>query len=171
MAFYIGKYLIQQEEIAPKHDRDAWAFPAVPKQHMAETSNVEDLYINPEDMDLVPEQIQFGYAAWTDDEGFAPDPAGYDQFYIRSEAFYVRGFTPATDLYSQFYVRSEAFYVRGFTPATELYSEFYMRAEAFYVRGFAPAAELYKEFYVRDEAFYVRSFTPTDWFYAIPEDC
>lgn len=171
MAFYIGKYLIQQEEIAPKHDRDAWAFPAVPKQHMAETSNVEDLYINPEDMDLVPEQIQFGYAAWTDDEGFSPDPAGYAQFYIRSEAFYVRGFTPATDLYGQFYVKAEAFYVRGFTPATELYNEFYMRSEFFYVRGFAPATDLYSQFYVKDEAFYVRSFTPTDWFYAIPEDC
>ncbi len=171
MAFYLGKYLIQQEEIAPKHDRDAWAFPDAPKQHMAETSNVEDLYVNPEDMDLVPEQIQFGYASWTDDDEIASDPSDFSQFYVRSEAFYVRGFTPATDLYSQFYVRAEAFYVRGFTPATELYSEFYMRAEAFYVRGFTPATQLYSQFYVRDEAFYVRGFTPTDWFYAIPEDC
>lgn len=171
MAFYIGKYLIQQEEIAPKHDRDAWAFPAVPKQHMAETSNVEDLYINPEDMDLVPEQIQFGYASWTDDEGFSPDSAAFDQFYVRDEKFYVRSFTPGTELYNEFYVREEAFYVRSFTPASELYNEFYVRQEAFYVRGFSPASELYKEFYVRQEAFYVRGFTPVDWFYAIPEDC
>ena len=171
MAFYIGKYLIQQEEIAPKHDRDAWAFPDEPKQHMAETSNVEDLYINPEDMDLVPEQIQFGYASWTDDEGFSPDAAAFDQFYVRDEKFYVRSFTPGTELYNEFYVREEAFYVRGFTAGTELYSEFYMRAEAFYLRGFTAGSELYKEFYVRQESFYVRSFTPVDWFYAIPEDC
>lgn len=172
MAFYVGKYLIQQEEIAPKHDRDAWAFPAIPKQHMAETSNVEDLYINPEDMDLVPEQIQFGFAAWTDNEGFSPDPAGYAQFYVRSEAFYVRSFTPATDIYSQFYVRDEAFYVRKFSPATELYKEFYVRQEAFYLRSFTAGTELYTQFYVKtQESFYVRSFTPTDWFYAIPEDC
>ncbi len=149
MAFYLGKYLIQQEEIAPKHDRDAWAFPDVPKQHMAETSNVEDLYINPEDMDLVPEQIQFGYASWTDDEGFSPDPAGYAQFYVRSEAFYVRGFTPATDLYSQFYVKTqESFYVRGFTAGSELYTQFYVKTqESFYVRGFTP----WSGFYVQAE--------------------
>ena len=171
MAFYIGKYLIQQEEIAPKHDRDAWAFPDEPKQHLTDTSNVEELLIDPEDMDVLPSQIQIGFAAWTDDEGFTPDHAAFDQFYVRDEAFYIRSFTPGTELYGEFYVRQEAFYVRGFTPAAALYGEFYVRQEAFYVRGFTPASALYNEFYVRQEAFYVRSFTPVDWFYAIPEDC
>ena len=170
MAFYIGKYLIQQEEIAPKHDRDAWAFPDAPKQHMGETSNVEELLVDPEDMDVLPTQIQFGFAEWTSDDDPSSAPA-FVQFYVRDEAFYLRGFVKGTELYGEFYVRDEAFYLRGFSPATDLYNEFYVRDEAFYLRGFVKGSNLYNEFYVREENFYIRSFSPVDFFYLIAEDC
>jgi len=34
----------------------------------------------------------------------------------------VRGFSPASELYNEFYVRQEAFYVRGFTPVDWFYA-------------------------------------------------
>ena len=172
MSFYVGSYLILQDSIDLKHDSDSWSLPDTTSisGHMGETSNVEELLIKPGLMTLVPTQIQFGIDEWSADEGFSPDHEAFRQFYVRDEAFYVRGFVPR-DYWTPTFYPAGNFYVRGFTPATELYSEFYMRAEAFYVRGFAPATQLYSQFYVRDEAFYVRSFTPTDWFYAIPEDC
>ncbi len=171
MAFYVGCYLISGDTLNPKHDPDSWAFPADHDQHMSDTSNVEDLYINVTEMDVLPTQIQFGACEYTDDEGFAPDHEAFDQFYVKDEKFYVRGFTSGTELYSQFYVREEAFYVRGFSAGSELYSQFYVREEAFYVRGFTAGSDLYKQFYVKtQEAFYVRSFTATDFFYSIAED-
>ena len=170
MSFYVGKYLISADVIDPKHDPDSWAFPADSDQHMSDTSNVEDLYINVQDMDVLPSQIQFGADEYTVDEGFSTDRT-YREFYVKTqEKFYVRGFTAGSELYGQFYVRQEAFYVRGFTPASALYNEFYVRQEAFYVRGFTAASALYKEFYVRQEAFYVRSFTPWSGFYVQAEE-
>ena len=170
MSFYVGKYLISADVIDPKHDPDSWAFPADSDQHMSDTSNVEDLYINVQDMDVLPSQIQFGADEYTADEGFSTDRT-YREFYVKTqEKFYVRGFTAGSELYGQFYVRQEAFYVRGFTPASALYNEFYVRQEAFYVRGFTAASALYKEFYVRQEAFYVRSFTPWSGFYVQAEE-
>ena len=172
MAFYVGCYLISGDTLNPKHDPDSWAFPADHDQHMSDTSNVEDLYINVTEMDVLPTQIQFGACEYTDDEGFDTDRT-YRQFYVKTqEKFYVRGFTKGTELYTQFYVKTqEAFYVRGFTKGTELYSQFYVREEAFYVRGFTAGSDLYKQFYVKtQEAFYVRSFTATDFFYSIAED-
>jgi len=170
VAFYVGKYLISEDTLSPKHDRDSWAFPADSDQHMSDTSNVEDLYINVKDMDVLPTQIQFGADEYTADEGFIPDHKAFDQFYVRDEKFYVRGFTAGSELYSQFYVRDEAFYVRGFTAGSELYSQFYVRAENFYVRSFQRAPDLYTTFYVRDENFYVRSFTPRSGFYVQAEE-
>ena len=172
MSFYVGKYLISEDTLSPKHDRDSWAFPADSDQHMSDTSNVEELLIDPEDMNVLPTQIQFGADEYTDDEGFVPDHKAFDQFYVRDEKFYVRGFTAGSELYSQFYVRQEAFYLRSFTAGSELYSTFYVRDESFYVRGFAAGSELYTTFYVRDENFYVRGFAPWSGFYVqAEEDC
>jgi len=170
MSFYVGKYLISADTLSPKHDPESWAFPADSDQHMSDTSNVEDLYINVTDMDVLPTQIQFGADEYTDDEGFVPDHKAFDQFYVRDEKFYIRSFTAGSELYSQFYVKDENFYVRSFTAGSELYSTFYVRAENFYVRSFQRAPDLYTTFYVRDENFYVRSFTPLSGFYVLPED-
>lgn len=170
MSFYVGCYLITEDTLSPKHDRDSWAFPADEDQHIKDTSNVEDLYVFPSDMDVIPTQIQFGADEYTDDEGFIPLHDAFTQFYVRDEKFYVRGFTAGTELYSEFYIRAEQFYVRGFVAGTELYNEFYVRDEGFYVRGFTAGSELYTTFYVRDENFYVRSFTPWSGFYVQSED-
>lgn len=159
MSFYIGKYLIQQDTLDLKHDSDNWSLPSTTAQHAGQTSNIEELLIKPEDMTYIPTQVQFGLAEWTNDEGFTPDHEAFKEFYVRDEAFYVRGFTP-TDHWAEFYVKDEAFYVRGFTPV-DFWSEFYVKDEAFYVRGFAPT-DYWSEFYVKEEAFYVRNFTPTD---------
>ena len=171
MSFYIGKYLISEDTLSPKHDPERWAFPADSDQHMSDTSNVEDLYINVQDMDVLPSQIQFGADEYTADEGFSPDHAAFDQFYVRDEKFYVRGFVKGTELYSQFYVREEAFYLRSFTKGSDLYSQFYVRKEAFYLRSFTKGSNLYNEFYVKtNETFYVQSFTARDFFYVVAED-
>jgi len=172
-SFYIGKYLILQEELAPKHDADSWAFPDAPTQHMGETSNVEELLVDPEDMNVLPTQIQFGFAEWTDDEGFSPDHLAFDEFYTAvGVGFYTRGFTKGTELYNEFYTPiGVGFYTRSFTAGTALYTEFYTRQESFYLRSFTAGTELYNTFYVADQAFYLRSFTPIDFFYSIPEDC
>ena len=84
MSFYVGKYLISSDVIDPKHDRDAWAFPSDPKQHLSDTSNVEDLRILPTDMDVLPTQIQFGADEYTDDEGFSTDRT-YREFYVKTQ--------------------------------------------------------------------------------------
>lgn len=98
MAFYIGKYLIDQDTLEPLHT-GAWSMPESPLEHMAETSNVEELHVLPTKMDLIPTQIQFGSCSWTDDEGFIADHEQFDTFYVRDEAFYVRGFKPVDFFY------------------------------------------------------------------------
>lgn len=138
MSFYIGCYLILSDVIDPKHDHDGWAFPVTVGQHMSDTSNVEDLLIDPEDMDKIPTQIQYGACLWTEDEGFTPD-YNYDAFYVKTqEFFYVQGWTSGTALYNEFYVREEAFYVQGWTSSENIYGEFYIAPEPFYVQGFTP---------------------------------
>ena len=173
MSFYVGKYLISADVIDPKHDPDSWAFPADSDQHMSDTSNVEDLYINVQDMDVLPSQIQFGADEYTADEGFSTDRT-YREFYVKTqEKFYVRGFTAGSDLYGQFYVKTqESFYVRSFTAASDLYKQFYVKTqEHFYVRGFTAGSDLYTQFYVKtQEHFYVRSFTPWSGFYVQAEE-
>ncbi len=156
MAFYVGCYQILADSLEPKTNSGPWALPGDQDQHMADTSNVEELFLDVDDMDKLPEQIQFGACTWTDDEGFTPDDT-FTSFYVRDEAFYLRGFS-ATDWFSEFYIKDEAFYVRGFSP-TDTWSEFYM-ADGFYVRNFT-STDLWTEFYVTD-GFYVRNFTPTD---------
>ena len=48
----------------PKNTESGWRFPSN-TQHMQETSAVEDLNVDPEDMDLVPTDIQKGSDEWT----------------------------------------------------------------------------------------------------------
>ncbi len=125
MAFYVGSYLILQDSIDLKHDSDNWELPdtTAHQGHMGQTSNVEELLIKPEDMDLLPTQIQFGIDEWSADEGFSPDHEAFRQFYVRDEAFYVRGFVPR-DYWTPTFYPTGNFYVRNFTP-TDLWSEFY----------------------------------------------
>ena len=170
MPFYVGKYLIDGDVIDPLHT-GAWFMPEAPKQHMAETSNVEELQVLPTDMNVLPTQIQFGACSWTDDEGFTADSDAFDTFYVGGVGFYVRGFAPGDALYDTFYVGGTGFYVRGFTPADALYATFYVGGTGFYVRGFAAGDALYDTFYVGGTGFYVQSFTPVDFFYPIAEDC
>ena len=148
MAFYVGKYLIDGDTIEPLHT-GAWFMPDAPKQHMAETSNVEELQVLPTDMDSIPTQIQFGACAWTDDEGFSADHDAFDTFYVADQKFYLRGFSVGTGHYDTFYVGGTGFYVRSFSAGTGHYDTFY----------------------VRDAAFYVQGFSPVDFFYPIAEDC
>jgi hypothetical protein len=160
MSFYLGCYLIEGDSLEPLHDGDSWELPdtAFHSGHMSDTSNVEELLINPEDMDLLPTQIQFGACTWADDEGFTPTDT-WSEFYAKDEEFYVRGFSP-TDYWAEFYPIDEAFYVRGFSP-THKWAEFYVADEAFYVRGFSVnLPSLWVDFYVTD-GFYVRNFTAT----------
>ena len=157
MAFYVGCYQILADSLEPKTDHGPWAFPGNQDQHMADTSNVEELFLDVTDMDVLPTQIQFGGCEWTDDEGFSPDHGAFDQFYVRDEAFYVREWT-SSSVYTQMFYPATGFYVRGFSP-TDTWVEFYMRG-GFYVRNFTPT-DLWSEFYITD-GFYVRNFTPTD---------
>ena len=163
MAFYVCEWLVNQNSFNLPQDNDGWAFPSAPDQHLSDTSNVEDLLIDPEDMILLPTQIQFGSEEWSFDESIAD--INWGEYYVRDEAFYVRDWTSGSALYSQFYVRQEPFYVQGWTSSSTLYDEFYVRQEAFYVRGWTSSGLLYAEFYVQSEPFYVHNFTPVDFFY------
>ena len=175
MSFYVGKYLITEDTLSPKHDRDSWAFPADQDQHMSDTSNVEDLYINVEDMGVLPTQIQFGADEYTADEGFLPDHEAFDQFYVIDQKFYVHSFSAGSELYDTFYVKTDqTFYTRSFTAGMALYNEFYMKTnENFYLKGFSAGINLYNEFYMKtNETFYLQAFTARDFFYVIAEgDC
>ena len=170
MSFYVGDWLLLQDVIDPKHDSISWSLPDISSLsgHMGDTSNVEELLIKPEDMTLIPTQIQYGFATWVSEEE-GEDPNAYREFYVRTnEAFYIHSFTAGTHLYSEFYVRDEVwtefyprnenFYVYDFT-ATDRWTEFYVRDSA------------WTEFYVRAEAFYVRHFNPVSfWIEFYPTD-
>ena len=162
--FYLGCYLIQQDSLEPRHT-GAWLMPDLPTQHMAETSNVEDLNVLPTKMASIPTQIQYGCTLWTSDEGFSADDP-FKSFYVKTqESFYLIGFTAGSELYDTFYVKTqEPFYVIGFSAGSELYDTFYVKTqESFYIQGFTAGSELYDTFYVKtQEHFYIRSFTPVD---------
>jgi hypothetical protein len=169
MSFYVGAYLILSDSIDPKHDRDSWELPDVygHQGHMADTSNVEELLIKPEDMDLIPTQIQFGLAEYSADDG---DTSGglYTQFYVKTqEKFYVRVFV-GTDYFTEsFYPNAEpAWYTRSFTGTDYFTESFYPNSEpAWYVRGFTGTDYFTESFYPNDEpAWYLRGFTPTNFF-------
>jgi hypothetical protein len=173
MSFYLGCYLILSDEIAPPHDSDSWELPDTTAHsgHMSDTSNVEELLINPEDMDLIPTQIQFGCAEWTDDEGWIPDDP-FAEFYVKDENFYVRDFIPRFRYWTEFYPGFDSFsefYAPVLIPT--LWTEFYPGADLF-TEFYPPSSSGWVEFYVKDEAFYVRNFTWTDqWSEFYPPSC
>jgi hypothetical protein len=140
MAFYVGSYLIQQDSLDLKHDSLSWELPDTTalSGHMGQTSNVEELLINPEDMTLIPTQIQFGIAEWSADEGFEPDHEAYKQFYVRAEAFYVRGFTPVDYWTPQWYPGGSEFYTGLVANLPGLYTPMWYPGGGFYVRSFTP---------------------------------
>ena len=164
MTFYIGNYLVQQDFLELDFEGEAWSLPEdADLQHVKETSNVEDLWIAPEDLDIVPEEMQFGLIQWSDDD----EPTStWGLFYnpSLSTEFYLRDFSPV-DFFAEFYIPVEFFYVQNFTP-TDLFTEFYFGTGGFYVRDFAPT-DLFTEFYFGTGGFYVRDFAPFDFFYAI----
>ena len=165
MPFYVGKWLQDDD---PRFDPGNWALPKPNAQHIKETANVEDLRVFPEDMAVVPEQIQFGHAQWTDDDSVE---SVWGFFYAPTINFYVRSFTPAVGIYKGFYSPLPDFYVRSFTPAVDIYRHFYAPLPNFYVRSFTPAVDIYRHFYAPEPDFYIRSFTPRDFFYLLPDDC
>lgn len=96
MSFYLGPWLVEDDP-GPS---TAWRFPSDPTQHINQTSNVEDLLVDPEDMDVIPEQIQFGLSQWTKDT--APSNVNkYTFFYAPVTEFYIVS-TP----YVTFYIQS-----------------------------------------------------------------
>jgi hypothetical protein len=172
MAFYVGSYLILQDEIDPKHDSDSWELPDTTalSGHMGDTSNVEELLIKPEDMTLIPTQIQYGLATWTDDEGFNPDHDAYKQFYVRDEAFYVRGFTPVDYWTPQWYPGGVEFYTGFVANLPGLWSPMWYPSGAFYVRDFVPTDYWTPMWYASGE--WTDSFYPstTGWSELYPAD-
>ena len=161
MAFYVGAYLILQDVLEPKYDRCNWQLPDVTSisGHMGDTSNVEELYIRPENMTLVPTQIQYGYSTWTADEGFTPDHGAFREFYVRDEGFYVRNFQGTDYWTDSFYTPLPSWYVRSFTGTDYFVDSFYTPEPSWYVRSFT-GVDFFTEFYVTG-SFYVQNFTPT----------
>jgi hypothetical protein len=114
-------------------------------------------------MDLLPTQIQFGIDEWTADEGFSPDHEAFRQFYVRDEAFYVRGFVPTDYWTPQWYPGGMEFYTGFFANIPTLWTtdpDFYP-SENFYVRSFSGTDYFTDSFYTPEPAWYVRSFSPT----------
>ncbi len=161
MAFYVGCYQILADSLEPPHDHGPWALPDEPAQHMADTSNVEELFLDVTDMNVLPSQIQFGACTWTDDEGFTPDHGAFDQFYVRAEAFYVRGFTGTSGFVGGFYPAT-GFYVRSFSP-TDTFTPMFYQTGNWYVRGFTGSDSFTPMFYQTGN-WYVRGFTGVDSF-------
>jgi hypothetical protein len=140
MSFYLGTYLILQDSLDLKHDSDNWSLPDVTtlSGHMGQTSNVEELMIKPEDMTLIPTQIQYGLAEWSADEGFEPDHEAYKQFYVRAEAFYVRAFTPTDWWTPQWYPGGSMFYTGLVANIPSMWQTAWYPSISFYVRPFTP---------------------------------
>lgn len=170
MTFYIGQWLYQQDSIAPRHDSLSWALPDDTAQHMADTSNVEELLINPEDMDVLPQQIQFGLAEYSADEGWLPDHEAYNQFYVRDEAFYTRSFTPRDYWTPQWYPGGSEFYTGLVANLPGLWAPMWYPSGNFYVRDWTPTDSWTPSWYASGQ-FYVRDWTPTDlWSEFYPGD-
>ncbi len=167
MAFYVGCYLILQDSIDLKHDSDSWELPDTSGHagHMADTANIEELLIKPEDMDRIPTQIQFGTTEWTD-AGFSPDHEAYAQFYVRDESFYARGFTPVDYWTPQWYAGRPQFYTGQVVNLPGLWTPMFYPTGSFYAQG---APRIIPSMWTTDPQFYpvpefyVRSFTPVDF--------
>jgi hypothetical protein len=164
MSFYLGSYRILSDSLEPLHDHGPWALPDAPAQHMADTSNVEELFLDVTDMNVLPTQIQFGQCEWSDDEGFGDDT--FTEFYVKAEAFYLRSFFATDYFVASFYPNSEpAWYLRGFTGVDFFIESFYPYSEpSWYLRGFTGVDFFIESFYPYSEpSWYLRSFAGVDF--------
>ncbi len=169
MAFYVGEYLIQQDSIDLKHDSLNWELPDTTAHsgHMGDTSNVEELLIRPEDMDLIPTQIQYGEAEYSADDGYTPDHDAYMEFYPKDEAFYVRPFV-GTDWWTpQWYPGGSEFYTGIVVNLPGIWTPMWYPGGNFYTRNFVGRDYWTDSFYTPTPSWYVRNFTGRDFFYAV----
>jgi len=81
--FYVGTWFVPEFPTPIQQD---WLFPSGDPGHLTDTSNVEELRINPEDMDENPEDIQDGANQWI-------------TFSFDTIDFYIQGF-PNIEFYS-----------------------------------------------------------------------
>ena len=86
-AFYVGTWFVPRFDIPVQQD---WRLPLDGDlQHIKDTSNVEELHINPEDMDELPDVIQAGLHQWVTfstsiHEFYSQTPPGFGGFYFSS---------------------------------------------------------------------------------------
>ena len=173
VSFYVGKYLVDE---SLGFDGASWALPTPNREHIEESADPWALIVLPEDIQVIPERINFGCSEWSDDESLAD--VDYAEFYAPPINFYVRGFTPGIDL---FYPNFGTAY-----DDTEVYAGFYAPGVNFYVRSFTPGSDLFypdfgkvyddtevfMEFYAPPIDFYLRNFSPVDFFYPLSvDDC
>jgi hypothetical protein len=95
VGFYVGSYFVAGFSTPVQQD---WLFPDN-LEHARETSNVEELNINPEDIDLFPLEVQAGACSYTEvtfstvDEFYVSTSPALGGFYISSvsdnEGFYI----------------------------------------------------------------------------------
>ena len=71
--FYVGRYFVGEFSTPVQQD---WLFPDN-LEHPRETSNIEELNINPEDIDLFPLEVQAGGDSYT-----VATFSSADEFYI-----------------------------------------------------------------------------------------
>jgi len=83
--FYVGTWFVPRFDIPVQQD---WRLPLDgDHQHIKDTSNVEELHINPEEMDEFPEVIQAGLRQWVtfvelDHEFYSTTAPGLGGFYF-----------------------------------------------------------------------------------------
>ena len=82
--FYLGSYFIQSYET--ENQSDYQLSPTGDYEALRSTSNVEELWINPEDMAIPPEEIQVNQVQFilfsSPEEGFYVNPLGPLGFYF-----------------------------------------------------------------------------------------
>jgi hypothetical protein len=66
--FYLGKWEVVWPPDPSVEQRDTWALPQT-EEDLKETSNVQELDLNPEDMFLPAEDIQSGQCEWVVGDG------------------------------------------------------------------------------------------------------
>lgn len=95
--FYVGTWFVQSFPIPIQQD---WLLPLDgDHQHLKDTQNVEELRVNPEDMDELPQDIQAGADEWI-------------TFSSPDGEFYMQGF-PSSEFYSTTAPGIGGFYLVG----------------------------------------------------------
>lgn len=98
--FYLGKYLVQRD--LPEDPCD-WLFPDN-DEHIHETSAVQELFIRPENIDVLPETVQYGQDQWgavtftASGSWFSETRPPESSFY----GFYIGSVIAADDFYTLF---------------------------------------------------------------------